>query len=394
MNYEFLISNGDFLDAERTLLKLLSEDPNNAKYNFSLGVVYAILGNFSQAKFYLKIASNLEPTNSEVLNNLGNVLCELHEINEALNCFTLAIKLSTTSNASLYFNRGRVYHMNMNYLEAINDYKIALQVSPDFIDAQNNLSLCYIMIGDLKSAEIILKSLSEKYPHQIIYHLNLANVYLTTNDKINCIYHYKKVLGLDPDNFINYLNIANAYNHFNELAEALNSYNHSIKLNPNHTDSYISRGNLYNKLNLFTESISDFSKVVSMDPGNVLAFYNLGCTYLEIKDTENALNNFNIVISKDKNHYNALFNKGLVLLLSGNYLDGWKFYEYRYSCNPHPHFNFQFKKPLLTSCDYLNGKKLLIYCEQGFGDIIQFIRFIKHIKTCMILILFYLHQMN
>jgi tetratricopeptide (TPR) repeat protein len=349
-NYEVLIKNGDFPGAERVLLRLLSEDRNNAIYNFSLGVVYAILSDFLHAKLYLKIASNLEPSNVEILNNLGNVLCELKEFNDALNCFSLAIKLSSSSNASLFFNRGRANHINKNYLDAINDYITALHISPHFLDAQNNLSLCYILTGNLKSAEIILKDLLKQYPHQFTYHLNLANLYFSLYDKQNCIFHYKKVLELEPKNFINYFNIANAYNHFNESTdEALSNYNFSIGLNPNHIDSYIGRGNLYNKLNLFSESISDFDKAVSLDEHNIVAYYNLGCTYLEIKDITNALINFDIVISKDKNHYYALFNYSLVLLLSGNYLEGWKFYEYRYDCNSFPSISLQSNKPSLKA---------------------------------------------
>ena len=65
-------------------------------------------------------------------------------------------------------------------------------------------------------------------------------------------------------------------------------------------------------------------------------------------------------------------------LLTGEYEKGWKEYEWRLKFDSE-HYKRKFDKPQWNG-EALNGKKLLIICEQGFGDSIQFIRFSKFLS--------------
>ncbi|NJM27421.1 MAG: glycosyltransferase family 9 protein [Pseudanabaena sp. RU_4_16] len=74
-------------------------------------------------------------------------------------------------------------------------------------------------------------------------------------------------------------------------------------------------------------------------------------------------------------------NLGLALLISGNYAEGLAEYEWRSQRSSldksSPHF---FPHPLWDGND-LQGRTLLVFGEQGFGDLIQFIRYIPQIKA-------------
>ncbi len=68
-------------------------------------------------------------------------------------------------------------------------------------------------------------------------------------------------------------------------------------------------------------------------------------------------------------------NLGMVLLLSGDLKQGWAEYEWRWQC---PDFQKEhqiaFSRPRWDGAD-LQGRRILLYAEQGFGDVIQFIRY-------------------
>ncbi len=77
-------------------------------------------------------------------------------------------------------------------------------------------------------------------------------------------------------------------------------------------------------------------------------------------------------------HINAIWNLSLVHLLKKEYKIGFKKYRYRYHDNK-TDINCYIvdKQTILTSVDNIKNKTILISNEQGFGDMIQFIRFVS-----------------
>src|SRR5439155_2520797 len=70
-------------------------------------------------------------------------------------------------------------------------------------------------------------------------------------------------------------------------------------------------------------------------------------------------------------HRGSLAN---MLLLNGDYLNGWKEYEIRWKCPSFKDLRRKFVQPLWTGFD-IAGKTILLHGEQGFGDTIQFARY-------------------
>ena len=68
----------------------------------------------------------------------------------------------------------------------------------------------------------------------------------------------------------------------------------------------------------------------------------------------------------------------MCLLLTGNYEEGWDEYEWRLKISKKI-YQKEFTKPKWNGED-LDNKKLLIICEQGFGDAVQFIRFAESLS--------------
>ena len=75
-------------------------------------------------------------------------------------------------------------------------------------------------------------------------------------------------------------------------------------------------------------------------------------------------------------HAESHVNLGIIFLLKGNFLQGWKEYEWRWKCNDPQTDRRHFVQPAWNGSS-LNGKTIFLYAEQGFGDTIQFIRYVN-----------------
>ncbi len=74
----------------------------------------------------------------------------------------------------------------------------------------------------------------------------------------------------------------------------------------------------------------------------------------------------------------ALYHRGLAHLLAGNFAAGWADYEHRLAV---PDFRHRvFDRPRWDGSS-LTGKRLLVICEQGYGDVFQFARFLPHLRN-------------
>ena len=80
-------------------------------------------------------------------------------------------------------------------------------------------------------------------------------------------------------------------------------------------------------------------------------------------------------------HVDAHWNKSLLLLLNGDFLNGWHSYEWRWKKQEFSKYKRNYSNPLWNGEAVLFGKTILLYTEQGLGDTIQFCRYAKALKT-------------
>ena len=92
-----------------------------------------------------------------------------------------------------------------------------------------------------------------------------------------------------------------------------------------------------------------------------------------------AISAYEKALSIDPNSVETRFNLSLVQLLTGQYSPGWKNYEIRFKTEEFRNFPKIPKVPKWTGVESLFRKKILVLSEQGFGDTIQFSRYIPFI---------------
>jgi len=121
-----------------------------------------------------------------------------------------------------------------------------------------------------------------------------------------------------------------------------------------------------------------FRKSLGIDPNNFVAYYYLGDVLMEQLRLNEALKSYDRAIGLNPNFAEARFNRALLLLLRGNFGEGFKEYEWRLARRNNPRRIFDVPK---WKGEKLKNKKIFVYAEQGFGDVIQFIRYLHLLKA-------------
>ena len=129
------------------------------------------------------------------------------------------------------------------------------------------------------------------------------------------------------------------------------------------------------KLKKYSESGEISKHLLNINDSNYEAWLNLGNALKELKQYDQALASYDKAISLKPDYADAYWNKSLVQLLTSDFQGGWTNYEYRWlrkEADKKHHQQF----PSLTSLNDLKSSTVLVWWEQGFGDTIQFSRYV------------------
>ena len=87
---------------------------------------------------------------------------------------------------------------------------------------------------------------------------------------------------------------------------------------------------------------------------------------------------YNFSLTKNKNNSNTRYFLSLCQLAQSNYTEGWLNFDYRWLSNEYNSLEFKSNLPKFKL--NTNKKNLLLWGEQGVGDQILFMRFLKDIQ--------------
>lgn len=102
---------------------------------------------------------------------------------------------------------------------------------------------------------------------------------------------------------------------------------------------------------------------------------DLGLLREKSGDFNGALLAYSEALHVDSRYSHAKLRKGLLLLMLGNYAEGWELYEARFGQD---NLMARYARiPRLQNLDQAKNKNVLVWAEQGLGDTLQFLRYIQ-----------------
>jgi len=184
---------------------------------------------------------------------------------------------------------------------------------------------------------------------------------------------YRKILQASPNHAYALHNLGAIACQSKQYAAAMPLVKRAIELNPNDAGFYNTLCVALFACGREMESYDACKKALQLDPNLADTHANLGICYADQGDLGASIAAFEKAIKLDPNHANAHDGLGLSLLMSGQLQRGWREQEWRWKKTVFEKQRFP-NAPHWTGGE-ITGKKLLLYVEQGYGDILQFCRY-------------------
>ena len=204
----------------------------------------------------------------------------------------------------------------------------------------------------------------------------------------NAISDFTKIISNHPDNFEALIARGITHGQACQFNMAIDDFNMAIKINADSGEAFYNRGVAYEKMHEFDAAIEDYSFAIKLNPHDYKAYNNRGVARRETKCFDAAIKDFDKCVEINPDFAEGYYNKSLTLLSVGRLREGFKLYEYRWKTNYFQSQVRHFSQPLWLGKESLTGKTILVHSEQGFGDSIQFCRYIKFFETikCRVLL--------
>ena len=150
----------------------------------------------------------------------------------------------------------------------------------------------------------------------------------------------------------------------------------SLPSNPDYADAYSNRGNALQDLNRPDEALASYERAIALKSDHAEAYSKSWGYPARPQATGRSAGKLRPCHCPQQPDYaEAYWNKSLLKILIGEYLEGWKLYEWRWKKEPLINSLRAYHQPLWLGDESIFHKTLLIYPEQGFGDYIQCIRY-------------------
>lgn len=121
-------------------------------------------------------------------------------------------KKTTNAEAVVAYNIGTIeLYKNQRPNTAIPSFLKAIELDPHYIEALDNIGVCYRQLGQYEIAKNYYNKSIEIFPNGEFAHLNLAIIYQIQKRPSDAIKEYKFVQVLNPSNPESYYELANVY---------------------------------------------------------------------------------------------------------------------------------------------------------------------------------------
>ncbi len=329
---------GDYEGAKYWANKCLAVDKKEFRSLNLLGVILAMEGKSEAAANAYQKSLEANPRNPQTINNLANLLSKEGELQKA---------------ASLYQN--------------------AIVLDPGFLTARQNLAKTLLKLGNFDEAISEAAKCFELDSTDGSSLITLGNALRQKKEYEAALEAYTIALGYPKSQKDALIELGLLKSEQKLHDEALGYFVKVLQLDPNHAASYCNISSILIDKGQISQAKGAIIKAFELDPNDAVSHINLGVLLNWEGKREEAKNAFAKAIELGDPKNAAKTNLGLMLMAEGDYENGFALYDYR------PKTGLICDAPVYGG-EELEGKTLLVYHEQGFGDTINFARLLKHKK--------------
>jgi len=187
----------------------------------------------------------------------------------------------------------------------------------------------------------------------------------------------RQVVGLQPGRHDVLQDLAQIAHQTGRVEESLELMRRAVAMAPGVADYHSNLAMLYSTLGRFDEAIPEYREALALNPNFYETHSNLGNLLRETGRAAEAETAFRRALKLQSTDV-SLWNLSFMLLIRGEFNEGWPAYEARLRISGFP--VRKFPQPMWDGSD-LGGRTILLHWEQGMGDTFQFIRYAPMVKA-------------
>lgn len=369
--------NKNLSQAKIILIKILKTNPKNSFVLNFLGAIYDTENHSELAINYFDKAIEIKANYFEAWTNKAGTLFKIGKYDESIYYCNQATKINPDYPQAWYIKANNLFVIK-NFDEAISCYNQAIKLKPNYFQAWFNKANALYEIKKFDYALDNYERAIEINSNYVEAWCNKGNVLHALKKFDEALSCYNKAIELKPNYAEAWFNKGSVFEKEKRYEEAMINYERAIQIKPDYSDAWLSKGNVFEELKLYDKALAHYDKAIKFKPNFAKAWLNKGYALHEIKKFDEALLCYDKSIELKPNYAEAWFNKSITKLLNGNFDEGLNLYEYRWKKNDFELYRYnRFVK--LSSLENIYNKKILVWHEQGLGDVIQFSRFIPEL---------------
>jgi tetratricopeptide (TPR) repeat protein len=368
---------GRFEEALACFESIAAIRPNDSWTLFNKGSVLQKLGRCEEALCAYEQAARCGPPDAEIELNRGNVLQKLGRHEEAVACYDRSL-LYRDGYPQAFYNKGIALQGLCRREEALAAYDAALALDPCYCEASCNRGNILHELGRLNEALAAYRDALKIRPGFLPALTNRANIFLQAGHAEQALLSCEDALRHDPKHPQALGILGAALHKLGRLEEALASLDEALRLNPAAPEAWLNRGNVLQELDRQPEAMASYDEALRLRPNYPEALSGLGVALKEAGRIEESLARFNEALAHKPDFPDARNNRAGALLLKGLLREGFKDFESRWDRSNAPPKSLVSHAPKWEGQN-LRGRRIVVWDEQGLGDLIQFSRYLPRL---------------
>lgn len=205
----------------------------------------------------------------------------------------------------------------------------------------------------------------------------LAGIEVELGNTKNAKEIYSKAINIDNTKSKLYGNLALIYIKEHNYKKAIDILLKAIKTNPKDADAYMSLGVCLQEEKLYNKAEESYKNSIALGNKSTSVYFDLAKLYMQTDSFTKAKEMFEKALEQSPNNSDILFEYSILFLKLKQYKRGFDLYRNRYAIDKSDkQTHILSRDKLLQKGYHIRGKKILMTDEQGFGDIIQFARYL------------------
>jgi tetratricopeptide (TPR) repeat protein len=215
------------------------------------------------------------------------------------------------NSAKRYYQKGMELLNGTHYLDAVEQFQLALDKDPDYLDAYRGLAFAYTQMGRTEPASYrdaldTYERLREKLPpDDIEVRKNIAFLHATMGNLDTAIATYEEILAITPRDCVTWTQIGVAQKFMADrakaqgaaadtpevaarLQKAVDAYTKATEFCPDSTQALNDLGEIHFSANRLPEAAAAYEKLLAKEPKNAEAASRLGYIYRKSEQWDKA----------------------------------------------------------------------------------------------------------